>query len=58
MEYKGSSNGWWYYTFRNIHTRKCLEVPNGTMDRGATIQVWDCNGTQAQLWRIPRFVGG
>jgi Ricin-type beta-trefoil lectin domain len=57
MKYKGSSHGWWYYTFENIHTRKCLEVPNGTMDCGAAIQVWDCNGNPTQLWRIPRFAG-
>ncbi len=50
---KGVSNGWRYFTFENVHAKKCLDVPNGTMDSGAAIQVWDCNGSQAQLWRIP-----
>lgn len=53
MESKdGPNDGWHYFTLRNLNTDKCLDVPQGTTDKGAVIQLWDCNGSRAQLWRI------
>ncbi|MGW4464624.1 family 16 glycosylhydrolase [Micromonospora sp. NPDC004704] len=32
---------------------KCVDVPGGTPTDGALLQLWDCNGTDAQRWSFP-----
>jgi streptogrisin C len=34
---------------------KCIDVPNSNFVDGAQLQMWDCNGTNAQKWT---FTGG
>jgi hypothetical protein len=29
---------------------KCIDVPNGNTANGTRIQLWDCNGSNAQNW--------
>jgi hypothetical protein len=31
---------------------KCLDVPGGSTANGALMQIYDCNGTGAQQWRV------
>ncbi|MFP2923864.1 ricin-type beta-trefoil lectin domain protein [Pyxidicoccus sp. 3LG] len=31
---------------------KCLDVPNSNFSDGVRVQMWDCNGTNAQQWTI------
>lgn len=44
----------WYYNskYKTVHSmldyKKCWDVPGGKFDKGSRIQVWDCNGTDAQ----------
>ncbi|MFK3981648.1 family 16 glycosylhydrolase [Micromonospora sp. NPDC050397] len=32
---------------------KCVDVPGGTPTDGSQLQLWDCNGTDAQRWSFP-----
>jgi beta-glucanase (GH16 family) len=32
---------------------KCIDVPGGTPTDGSQLQLWDCNGTDAQRWSFP-----
>lgn len=42
------------YEIRPIQSNRCLEVQNGSIAEGATVQQWDChnNGDPNQLWRF------
>jgi hypothetical protein len=33
---------------------KCLDVRGGVMANGTPVQIYDCNGTQAQMWALRR----
>ncbi|MBB5781648.1 RICIN domain-containing protein [Nonomuraea jabiensis] len=35
---------------RNVGTRLCLDVPEGSRNNVGQIWVYSCNGTSAQLW--------
>jgi len=38
----------------NPASGRCLDVPQGNTTPGAVqLQIWDCNGTPAQAWRMP-----
>ncbi|NTW42728.1 MAG: RICIN domain-containing protein, partial [Cellulomonadaceae bacterium] len=32
---------------------RCMDVPGSSLANGARIQLWDCNGTNAQKWSAP-----
>lgn len=32
---------------------KCIDVPNSNGSDGVRLQIWDCNGTNAQNWTFP-----
>ncbi|HEY0699728.1 MAG TPA: family 16 glycosylhydrolase [Micromonospora sp.] len=32
---------------------KCIDVPGGIPTDGSQLQIWDCNGTDAQKWTFP-----
>ncbi|MFD5699015.1 glycosyl hydrolase family 18 protein [Streptomyces lasiicapitis] len=32
---------------------KCLDVKSGSADNGTPVQIWDCNGSDAQKWTLP-----
>ncbi|NUT94558.1 MAG: RICIN domain-containing protein, partial [Saccharothrix sp.] len=32
---------------------KCIDVPNSNAVDGQRLQLWDCNGTNAQNWTFP-----
>ena len=32
---------------------KCIDVPNANGSDGVQLQIWDCNGTNAQTWTFP-----
>ncbi|WP_229831468.1 RICIN domain-containing protein [Actinoplanes ianthinogenes] len=38
------------YTFTSKSTGKCIDVNAGSLDPGAPVQIWTCNGTGAQEW--------
>lgn len=44
------------YELRPAHTpatlNRCLDVTSGSTADGAGVQLWGCNGTSAQKWRI------
>lgn len=50
----GAWNQTWLPTatggFHNPTSGRCLDVPNGRIDNGNRLQVWDCNATNAQRW--------
>jgi hypothetical protein len=48
FEYAG--DGWFY--IRSRQSNKCMEVANGSIAVGATIQQWDKNGGTNQQWRL------
>ncbi|KAJ7592610.1 G-X-X-X-Q-X-W domain-containing protein [Mycena floridula] len=39
------------------HSNKCLDVRGGVFANGTPVQIYDCNGTQAQKWDIKRGKG-
>jgi beta-glucanase (GH16 family) len=44
-------NGLFEFTDRASGGR-CLDVPGGSIANGARLQIYDCNGTQAQKWTL------
>ncbi|WP_425554001.1 RICIN domain-containing protein [Dactylosporangium salmoneum] len=36
---------------RNPQSGRCLDDPSGVTTNGTRIQIWDCNGANAQVWR-------
>lgn len=61
-------SGWEGQTFHVVHVSeyivelrvfdKCMDVPSSTFVDGARLQVWTCNGTDAQRFRILSSNGG
>ena len=57
---RGSNNMKWaikyesdgYYTFKNVASGTCMDVSGGSTQPGAKVQGYQCNGTQAQRWKI------
>jgi hypothetical protein len=43
------SNGSLY----NPQSGKCLDDPNSSTTEGTQLQLWDCNGSNAQQWHLP-----
>ncbi|MFI6645509.1 RICIN domain-containing protein [Streptomyces sp. NPDC050504] len=35
-----------------VHSNKCLDVKGGSLKDGTPVQIYDCNGTDAQAWRL------
>jgi hypothetical protein len=58
--YGGGSNQQWmpvalgngYYKFVARNSGKCLDVPAASTADGVQLQIWDCNGTGAQAFRM------
>ena len=48
----GNGNG---YFLRNTYDYRCLDVSGNSSADFAKIQMWTCNGTNAQLWRSNSF---
>ncbi|NMO15193.1 beta-mannanase [Pyxidicoccus fallax] len=40
------------YVIRSAMTHKCIDIASGSTADGAKVQQWDCNGTNAQKFRI------
>ncbi|WP_035844959.1 ricin-type beta-trefoil lectin domain protein [Kitasatospora azatica] len=38
---------------RNPRSNRCLDDPGATLTQGTRLQIYDCNGSAAQRWRIP-----
>jgi Ricin-type beta-trefoil lectin domain/GDSL-like Lipase/Acylhydrolase family len=56
----GRNQGFWYdEARRSLHVElshdRCLDVAGGSMSAGTAVNVYDCNGTDAQRWV---FAGG
>jgi hypothetical protein len=45
---EGSNNT---YVLRNVASRRCLDVPGGSLANGAKLIAWACNGGSNQTWR-------
>ena len=41
-------NGGYY----NPASNRCLDIPGSSTTAGTQVQIWDCNGTGAQKWRL------
>lgn len=41
-----------YFVLINEHSRKCLEIDNGSSSNGARAQQWSCNGQNSSKWRM------
>ncbi|MEO3973150.1 RICIN domain-containing protein [Streptomyces sp. CAU 1734] len=52
LEFTAHLNGWSYYKFVNVHSGRCLDVPNGSMDAGVELQQWGCWGGDMQQWAL------
>jgi hypothetical protein len=39
-------------SFRGHESGRCLDVPAGRFHDGMALQIWNCNGSNAQKWRI------
>jgi chitinase len=46
------------YVIRSARTNKCIDVASSGTADGAKVQQWDCNGTNAQRFRISPTSGG
>lgn len=61
--YGGGTNQQWqavagpggYYTFVARNSGLCLDVPNASTANGVQLQVYTCNGTAAQNFRLSQF---
>ncbi|WP_257456897.1 RICIN domain-containing protein [Archangium lipolyticum] len=40
------------YVIRSVMTNKCVDIASASTADGATVQQWDCNGTNAQKFHI------
>ncbi len=40
------------YTIRNRAYNECVDVPNASLNNGVQLQLWPCNGTGAQFFRL------
>ncbi|TGK35650.1 hypothetical protein EHO65_18590 [Leptospira andrefontaineae] len=39
-----------YFTLKSKQSNLCLDVSNSSTENNARVQVWNCNGTNAQKW--------
>lgn len=46
------------YVIRSVMTNKCIDVASSSTADGAKVQQWDCNGTNAQRFRVAPTSGG
>jgi len=46
------------YVIRSVATQKCVDVASSSTADGAKVQQWDCNGTNAQRFRVTPTSGG
>ncbi len=42
-----------HFTLKNIQSNKCIDVSAASIEDGANIQQYTCNGSSAQNWNIP-----
>jgi hypothetical protein len=42
----------------NVNSAKCVDVSSSSTANGATLQLWDCNGTSAQAFSFNALTGG
>src|SRR5438067_9319349 len=47
-----------FVSFVNTNSGKCLDVAGGNPSDGTVVQLWDCNGTNAQKWNPAVIAGG
>jgi hypothetical protein len=40
-------------TLGNPQSARCLDLPGGIAADGTQLQIYDCNGTAAQRWKVP-----
>ena len=52
QQWKLESVGNGYYRAVGRQSGKCVDVPAATHDNGRQLQIWDCNGTGAQAFRL------
>ncbi|MEQ4305795.1 RICIN domain-containing protein [Plantactinospora sp. B6F1] len=54
QRWRASSSRPGLFSFVNAKSGRCLDVPNGniSVDDGDVTQIWTCNGTGAQNWRL------
>lgn|GEM_PF-2243696 len=43
------------YRIKNVNSGKMLDVPMGYDYNGVSIQQWEANGTNAQIWKVERL---
>jgi GH43 family beta-xylosidase len=53
-----TSGGAAVFTLVNRNSGKCLDVSGASTANGAKIQIWTCNGTGAQQWRLDELGNG
>lgn len=46
------------YVLNSVATGKCLDVAGGSLDNGAAVQEWSCNGTMAQVFHVASLGDG
>lgn len=49
------SDAWGEFTIVNVGSGRCLDVPGNTGQWGVQLQIYDCNGTTAQVWTLPNW---
>ncbi|KAG6838598.1 hypothetical protein C0991_010374, partial [Blastosporella zonata] len=48
----GAPGDRWNPIHPNGDTTKCLDVRGGIFENGTPVQIYDCNGSAAQMWNI------
>ncbi|MGL1903778.1 MAG: RICIN domain-containing protein, partial [Fibrobacterales bacterium] len=46
------------YEFKHANSKKCMDVSSGSEVDGANIQIWFCNNTHAQRYRLKKLGNG
>jgi hypothetical protein len=54
LDVTSTINGVNYYEVVNMNSGKCLDVPNGSTDRGVELQQWTCWSGDMQQWALYR----
>ena len=52
QQWKPESLGGGYYRFVSRASNRCLDVPGAQGTNGLQLQIWDCNGSTAQAFRL------
>lgn len=70
-DHNGTNQRWWLdpvvygpnvadgtYTFKNVYSGKCIDVPSSSSSPGTQLQQYTCNSTVAQMFRVTHVQNG